>query len=128
MIELFLYFYTLHPVSVIVWALFVHWVADFVMQADTEAQGKSSDVQMLNLHILKYTLVMLFLVGPLVALSNSVLHWVTDYFSSRECKKRWLAEDRHGFFVVIGLDQLLHTIPLVIFSYYLGTIYGMQFF
>ena len=48
------------------------------------------------------------LAGAAFAIVNAVLHFATDWCTSRVTKRLWLAEQRHWFFVVIGLDQSIH--------------------
>lgn len=99
-----------------------HWVADFVCQTHWQATNKSSDNVALTRHVGSYTLVMipgaalLSFVGVLSAGApvllwiglNAVLHWCTDYVTSRQTKRLWADGRVHDFFVVVGLDQLIH--------------------
>jgi hypothetical protein len=46
------------------------------------------------------------------------LHFVVDGFSSKATSYLWQKEERHWFFVVIGLDQAIHiTCLLISFAY-----------
>jgi len=76
----------------IIGILFMHWVADFVLQTDWQAKNKSSNNVALLEHVSSYTLVLfltsLFLFSKIeIALCwimlNSVLHFATDYVTSR---------------------------------------------
>jgi len=50
-------------------------------------------------------------------------HWFTDLFTSRWTSKLWEKKDVHNFFVVIGLDQLIHATTLLItYNYLIQTI------
>jgi hypothetical protein len=42
------------------------------------------------------------------AVVNSALHFVTDFCTSRATSALWKKDQRHWFFVVIGLDQAIH--------------------
>ncbi len=42
------------------------------------------------------------------AVINGVLHFITDAITSRITSKLWQKNDMHNFFVVVGLDQLVH--------------------
>lgn len=103
--------------------LAVHWIADFVLQTHWQATNKSKDNDALLRHVGTYTAV-LALVVPFIFPSetnrqllifvavNGVLHLATDYFTSRASSKLWAKQDWHNFFVVIGLDQLIHQLTL----------------
>lgn len=106
----------------IILLMFVHWVADFVLQTDAMAKGKSSDSVVLLRHILAYTLAMavpLVFIAPSVyafwmfLVINFVAHFWTDFATSRLTTYFWLREERHNFFVTIGFDQFLHAAVLL---------------
>lgn len=111
--------------------LFIHWIADFVMQTDKMAQGKSKN----NLDLLNHTLMysgvfvaaLMPLVGYLYGYSENVwlntfafggitliVHTIQDYITSRINSKLWNDKKVHLFFVSIGFDQLLHFIQLIL--------------
>lgn len=92
--------------------LLVHWIADFVVQTDNMAINKSSSNKWLLLHVGAYTAVMCVF-GPIYAIVNGASHLIIDWFTSRATSALWKKGDRHSFFVVIGLDQLLHTVILI---------------
>ncbi len=101
--------------------LFSHTVADFVLQSDEVAKGKSSNNWTLLKHITIYTAAMLpcaaVVSGPLFMLFlsiNAVAHFITDYITSRITTYYWLREERHKFFVTIGFDQFAHMAALLI--------------
>lgn len=110
---------TLQFMLLILVALLSHFVADFMFQQDKEAQKKSTSNYYLTYHVVKYSVIMALVIGPLLALINGVLHWVTDYFSSRTASYYYKKGDRHNFFVVIGFDQFLHSAALVVTIYYM---------
>lgn len=99
--------------------LVVHWVADFVMQTHWQASNKSKRMDALVRHVGTYTAVLtvasvaLFGIDGLpFAAVNGGLHFATDYVTSRASSKLWAKQDWHNFFVVIGLDQLIHQLTL----------------
>jgi hypothetical protein len=128
-------------VGLAIFLLAVHWFADFYCQTDDMALGKSTSLVWLSLHVAVYTTVLtFFLVGStlscrylpyydaapdyelrkasiaavaLYALSNGVIHFVVDYFTSRWTARLWNAGRRHDFFVAIGVDQLIHAVILI---------------
>lgn len=118
--------------------LIIHWFADFVLQTDKQAKGKSKDWFCLLSHTFDYSLVWLLpaciLIGlhldgvhswELVKLSfifvgiTFVLHTITDYFTSRLNSKLWSEGKTHSFFVSIGFDQILHYVQLFLTFHFL---------
>lgn len=91
-------------ILILVW---LHFFADFILQTDKMAINKSSNVKWLSIHILVYSLP-LFYFGWKFALLNGAMHWITDFCTSRATTYLWKKEERHWFFVVIGLDQAIH--------------------
>lgn len=91
-------------VLAIVW---MHFICDFLLQNDSMAINKSKSNYWLTVHILAYSAPMCVF-GLKYAIVNGILHWITDYISSRMTTKLWLAGKRHWFFVVIGADQAVH--------------------
>jgi hypothetical protein len=110
-------------VWVVLGLLVTHYISDFLLQDDWMATQKSEDVQILCLHAFIYSglfctlaacvwrvLIPGFLYGGL----NGLLHLAVDYHTSRWNKRLWQAGERHWFFCMIGLDQLLHIIMLLL--------------
>lgn len=112
----------------------IHWFADFVMQTDKQAKGKSKNWNDLLSHTFNYSLMWLI---PIIFLFpkdwttsqyvlNSLLfgsitfvcHTITDYFTSRLNSRLWSEGKVHNFFVSVGFDQYLHYIQLFL-TYYL---------
>jgi protein-S-isoprenylcysteine O-methyltransferase Ste14 len=100
--------------------LATHWVADFVLQTHWQASNKSKRNDALARHVAVYTAVLgvvAFLILPLgpwfgfVAI-NGWLHFGTDWCTSRWSSRLYAKQDWHNFFVVIGLDQLIHQFTL----------------
>ena len=114
--------------------IFAHWFSDFVLQSGWMATNKSKNWLALSSHVAVYTvafaLTMLslstfigmnetgtvqhavFVLTPYafatwIAL-NGVLHFVTDAVTSRITSRLWAKGDMHNFFVVVGLDQMIH--------------------
>jgi len=114
---------------VVITILFVHWVADFIMQTDDMARNKSKCNIWLSKHILSYSIVMLLTWLLLYYFSlkqllpwiviNGLLHFIIDYVTSRVTSYLWVEKEVHNFFVVIGLDQMLHVICLLTTFVYL---------
>lgn len=114
--------YMLHPLITI---LFAHWVADFLFQTETMALNKSKSIRWLTVHVLTYTIVLfgfsLLLLDVQTALLfagiNGALHWITDFFTSKLTTAYY--NNRRVFFLIIGLDQFMHTAILIMAWEYL---------
>jgi len=116
----------------------IHWFADFVMQTDKQAKGKSKNWSYLISHTKSYSLIW-FIVGAFVLVANDNYKWfeyhrwdllkfvvitfaahtITDYFTSRLNSKLWADGKIHNFFVSVGFDQYLHYIQLFLTYWYL---------
>jgi hypothetical protein len=120
---------------ILVW----HFIADFIMQSREMAINKSSSIKWLTKHVKMYcysllvgSLLVVFVailcgckcyhLTPLILLYilvNSVLHWITDYFTSKQTARLYKKElykkepNYHNFFVMIGFDQLIHLLCLI---------------
>ena len=92
--------------------IWIHFFADFILQADEVAQKKSSDNSYLALHAAYYMIPFMFL-GTSFAMISGALHFVVDWATSRWCAKLYREEKRHWFFVVVGLDQAIHLTCLI---------------
>ena len=113
--------------------LFTHFLADFVYQSREIATTKSSNNISLLKHVGTYTYV--FVVQSVLDITlfsalrdnwktasidrhiafigiNVVLHFITDYFTSRASTKAYKAGDLHRFWCIIGFDQMLHATTL----------------
>lgn len=116
--------------------IIIHWFADFVLQTDKQAKGKSKNWSDLLSHTGNYSLVW-FLIVLLFGIFNKnqtteyyvystilfvlitfICHTITDYFTSRLNAKLWAKGDVHNFFVSVGFDQVLHYVQLFT-TYYL---------
>jgi hypothetical protein len=102
--------------------LAVHWIADFVLQTHWQASNKSKNNVALFRHVLFYTACLAVASGMIFGFGspawfgfvwlNFALHFATDYFTSRASSRLYAKQDWHNFFVVIGLDQLIHQLTL----------------
>jgi predicted Abi (CAAX) family protease len=92
--------------------IWTHFFADFVLQSDWMARGKSKKMLPLLVHILIYSACFIPF-GIRFAALNGLAHLATDFCTSRVTSKLWAAQKVHWFFVVIGLDQAIHFTCLV---------------
>lgn len=122
--------------------LFVHWIADFVVQTDRQAKEKSSNSWQLTRHVFSYTLCFFVAFALFAAYQNHighlsassfgltpticfffpitfVCHWATDYVTSRVNAMLWRDKRVHLFFVSIGFDQFLHFSQLLLTIHFL---------
>lgn len=106
--------------------ILIHWFADFVLQTDKQAKGKSKNWSDLLEHTLIYSsiwtipaILVLGINGCLFFLITFICHTITDYFTSRLNSKLWSEGKVHKFFVSVGFDQVLHYIQLFTTYYYL---------
>jgi hypothetical protein len=111
--------------------IIIHWFADFVLQTDKQAKGKSKEWKPLLSHTFTYSMIWV-IIGCILYLFNLtninfalfglitfIAHTVTDYFTSRLNTKLWAKGDVHNFFVSVGFDQVLHYIQLFLTYWYL---------
>lgn len=99
--------------------LTLHFIGDFLLQSDWMATNKSKNWFALYVHAGVYS-VCFAAYGFWFAMGIFCLHFLTDALTSRWTSKLWVANQRHWFFVVIGLDQLIHAWTLAGTAYWLG--------
>lgn len=106
--------------------LVVHWIFDFFLQTSWQATKKSKNNVALASHVGVYSIGLILIVllnfgyfqhlgyaiGYVVL--NAVAHFFTDYVTSRASSSLYEKEEYHDFFVVIGFDQLLHYLTLIV--------------
>lgn len=105
-------------IKIVLLLLLIHWIADFILQSNWMAQGKSKTWKPLLAHIGVYTLCFVAF-GFEFAIINGLLHLCIDYVTSRVSSKLWAKGNMHWFFVVIGFDQLLHMTSLILTAWWL---------
>lgn len=105
-------------INLVIALIALHWFADFFCQTDKMAINKSSSNFWLTLHVIVYTTIIwvlgywLFNMTAVNIFSwsvvNGILHWVTDFITSRINSRLWKNNQRHWFFTMIGVDQMIH--------------------
>lgn len=101
--------------------IWLHFIADFLLQSDETAQNKSEDMWVLTKHVLVYSLPFLYF-GFLYAGINAILHWCVDLFSSMLTKHFHERGKRREFFITIGADQAIHMTCLIVTALFMGII------
>ena len=117
----------MEPLLIVILAVtLIHFVADFMLQTHWMATNKSKSNKALSFHILVYMGALFIGAGVLMGflgtftfsalvlfvLINGCAHFLTDHITSRATSALWAQEKTHDFFVVIGLDQVLHYLVL----------------
>jgi hypothetical protein len=103
--------------QLIIILLSAHFIFDFVLQSHKMSVNKSTSFKWLFYHVAVYSLWGL-LVNPIFYAWLFITHACIDTITSRITKILWSKQNYHYFFVVIGLDQLIH---------YLTIFYGFEF-
>lgn len=114
---------------IIIYALTLHFIADFVLQTREMAQKKSQEAIWLIRHLLVQLIIIglgLCFVAPWqtawkIAILNAIIHGLIDWniwkmykhFALKRATADFKYYEDYWFYVTIGLDQLLHTSTLV---------------
>lgn len=114
-------------IEYIIFILLIHFLADFALQTPEQAEKKSTDSWALAAHVLVYSGVWwiasaIYLgwdQGALFACITFSAHFLTDFVTSRLSKPFFSKKDYHNGFVVVGFDQMLHYIQLILTFNYL---------
>jgi hypothetical protein len=109
-------------ISIFIFIILIHFLADFGLQTHQQATLKSSENKYLFYHVGVYSTVWLIsLLSYGIDIKNAVefslitlgFHFITDWITSRIGKPFWEKQDFHNGFVVVGFDQLLHYLQLI---------------
>ena len=120
--------------KVFILIIVMHYIADFIMQDEKWALGKSKNLTPLLKHTTTYSILWFLPVwGVSGDLLNSfafvgitfIAHTLTDYFTSRVVSKMFERGyygspiPNLGAFSIIGFDQVLHYLQLIFTWYFL---------
>lgn len=102
-----------------------HWVGDFLYQSREIAENKGKSNVVLAKHVVMYSWAFISFAFVDVCVfnkssftgiqwvqfivTNALLHFVTDYFTSRMTTKAYQDGDMKRFWNIIGIDQCIHT-------------------
>lgn len=100
----------MNTVIALIW---MHFIADFILQTDKMALNKSTSNSWLAFHVAIYSLPFLWF-GWKFAIFNGLAHFITDWITSRGTSFLWKKQERHWFFALIGLDQAIHMSTLIL--------------
>lgn len=119
-------------ILLIIYLIFAHWVADFVFQDEEWALTKKNSFSSLLMHTWVYSTIIMIMTAYFLTpmgmyyfwVINFVTHTAVDYFTSKwvgmkfEKKQLGSAIPNFGAFTIIGLDQFIHYVILIM-SFYL---------
>lgn len=100
-------------VSKILLIIWLHFIADFLLQTQWMATNKSKNCRALLAHCVVYGLPII-LISPAFALVNALLHMAVDYFTSRATSWLWKWDHERAFFAMVGFDQAIHSTCLIL--------------
>ncbi len=116
------------PIELIL-MFFIHWLADFPLQTSRMALNKGKNIYWLWTHVAVYASVWWIgvFIFPFITVLKFVVitficHFITDFITSKLTGlqyERKIYNGWTGFFTIIGFDQFLHAIQLVLTYYYL---------
>jgi len=110
------------PLTAIVTILVAHFIADWILQSREVADNKSKNNGVLALHCVIYGFGLYFATSflniffkfssddliSIWTIINVIAHFVTDFITSRATSAMYKEERYREFFLIIGLDQLIH--------------------
>lgn len=119
-------------VTGLIFILLIHFLADFCLQTSDQATQKSTNVHALFRHCLTYSLVWLVAgycifdnvyAGFIFFAITLPCHFITDFITSRLGKPLWESKNYHDGFVMVGADQVLHYIQLILTYIFISKLY-----
>lgn len=120
--------------NIFIFIIIMHWIADFVFQAEEWSLGKSKKWTPLLKHTSTYSILWMLpvwlMTGDVIGsfyfvLVTFIAHTITDYITSRVVSKKFEKGyygspiPNFGAFSTIGFDQVLHYVQLIVTWYLL---------
>ena len=99
-------------VGMSIFLIWLHFIADFLLQSEYVVKNKSKNNKTLLLHATVYSL-LFFIISPVYAIVNGVLHLMVDYVTSRMTCNLWKQGKISRFFSIVGFDQAVHVTLLL---------------
>lgn len=96
-----------------------HFIIDFINQTNEEVESKGKYLEILGMwHSIKHGIATMIIMVPfcgfywaiVAGLIDYILHYHIDYFKMRIGKSMNLNPSNKAFWIIIGLDQYLHTL------------------
>lgn len=113
----------------IIYILLLHFIGDFCLQTKWMAESKSKNWEALTAHVFVYCLTLfcgigvtgMFSINDLCrfAIINFIIHLVIDSITSRCTKIALEHKNMHVFFAIVGFDQFLHNVTLLLTTQHL---------
>lgn len=107
--------------------ILIHFLADFALQTHEQSLKKGEGISLFNkflfYHVGVYSITWWIAMGIIsgredlalgFAFVTFVTHYIIDWITSRLGKSFWTKQDFHNGFVVVGFDQMLHYIQLLL--------------
>lgn len=108
--------------DIVFYIILSHWVADFLFQSRWMAVEKCSNIKALISHVAIYTITMAIMLSSANIFNNDnklslflfwiiingLLHFATDFCTSKITKRLYVLDNKHLFFAMIGFDQVIH--------------------
>lgn len=112
----------------IVVVLIAHWIGDYLLQGNSIANNKGRSVRWLLIHVALYSFVLIsssllffsWREALLFGAINAVLHFITDFITSRLSAR--YRETPRIFYSILGFDQLVHSVTLIVSLTFFQTI------
>jgi|AntRauTorcE11898_2_1112593.scaffolds.fasta_scaffold01709_3 hypothetical protein len=113
--------------QIIVLILLAHYVADFLLQSRYMADNKSHRFDVLSFHVSIYGMMLTLILFPIFMyagvpafdtavylLLNTILHLITDYFTSKASSRAFSDKNIYKGMAIIGFDQFIHSTCLLV--------------